>query len=159
VLNAGFNAALGGGLGNWTASTTYAVTFSTDDVDGCSGSGSAQVAFAVASNHMDKDFGKISQCVSLASGSTYYMGYRYKQVADTALCELWYYTGSGCAGSPIDTLQLPSNISVDVTTWMSQSTQVSTPIGTGSGLIICRMLASGSGAFDQIYINSAANAY
>ena len=159
VLNPGFDAALSGGLGNWTPTSTYAVMFGTDDVDGCSGSGSAQVSFAVASNHMDKDFGKISQCVPLASGSTYYMGYKYKQVGDTAICELWYYTGSGCVGSPIDTLQLPSNLSGDVTTWTSQSTQISTPLGTGSGVIICHMVTSGSGAFDQIYINSAANGY
>lgn len=159
VLNPGFDASVGGGLGNWTPSTTYAATFSTDDVDGCSGSGSAQVAFVVAANHMDKDFGQISQCVTLASGSSYYLGYRYKQVGDTALCELWYYTGAGCMGSPISTIQVPSNISGDVTTWGTQSTQISTPTGTGSGLLICRMLTSGSGSFDQIYINSNVNGY
>lgn len=161
ILNPGFDPSLGGGFGNWTPSTTYATTFSTDDADGCSGSGSAHVAFAAMG--MNKDFGKFSQCVPLSSGTTYYFGYKFKQDdGDTNVCELWFYTDLLCAGSPINTdaVQLPSGLSGAVTAWTATSTQISTPAGTGRAQITCRMLfGAGSGAFDQIYLNSAANSY
>jgi hypothetical protein len=78
------------------------------------GLGSAQVAFAVASNHMDKDFGKISQCVSLASGSTYYMGTGTSRLQTRRCCELWYYTPARAARARPSIPLSPSNISVDV---------------------------------------------
>ena len=161
ILNPGFDASIGGGLGNWTPSTTYAATFSTDDADGCAGSGSAHVAFVVMGQN--KDFGQISQCVPVVQNTSYYLGYKLKQDADgTTVCELWFYTGASCAGSALnsDSVQLPSNLSGAVTSWTQASTTVTTPSGAGSVQIICHVNpGSSAGSFDQIYLNSAANNY
>jgi hypothetical protein len=141
------------GIANW--SPTMGATWSSDDADGCPGSGSAVVAYDIPF------FGSFSQCVVATPGTRYFFGYKYKQTqSQSVLCDLWFFAGPTCSGNILVGGDLVlGGAESPITSWTRNSGSITAPAGTGSAAAHCQNQGGGSGNIDQVYMNATSNSY
>ncbi len=128
-------------LANWNAAS--GVTWSTDDADGCPGSGSALVS---ASS------GVISQCIPASPGSTYYMSVRSRSSDTNATPSCYYdFRTPGCAETIFGGVRFAGPVS---TTWTNPSPAHDVaPSGAGALQLTCTA-QGGSVLFDQFDVHT-----
>jgi hypothetical protein len=123
------------------------------DADSCPTSGSVRFSYYLFA------FGQLSQCVGASAGA-YHFGYRFKELsssdADAVLCTVYAYSGSGCGGDPLNTMQYLSGPAS--TSWASPSlsTLFEAPSGTGSIQVNCQQDSTLADTWiDKIYLNAS----
>jgi hypothetical protein len=124
-----------------------------DDASACSPSpGSVKVSVTT-----DFDFGTITQCVSVAVGSTYYFGYHYKQAANTSLaCMVEQFATPDCSGSLVFFSTVSGATIPTALSWTaSQPESIMPEAGVRSVRINCQISSGGPGYFDEMYLNTA----
>ena len=141
VQNANFD----GSLTPWQTFQGSTVYVSSDDADGCPGSGSVSTPFPSA----------IGQCLPVKANTRYYFGVRYH---NSGYCYLAFYTGASCdsatsVGSTLDLLD-----GAGFPTWTSMSSFAVSPTGSVAARVVCSS-AVGSGPYDQLYLNPVTNSY
>ena len=122
-------------------------SYSTQDAEGCSASGSIAVL-----NSGDAFY----QCVttSLTPNAAYKTGFLYKNAAGsgTAYCGYIFYDGFNCSGNELTNFALGA--SSDGTTWAAGTNTGTLPAGTTSISILCDAFL-GTGYYDEIYFNQS----
>jgi hypothetical protein len=146
--NPGFEASLG--LGEWDPGKLVAdnvpATWSSEDSDGCSGSGSAHAVNTGLT-------GGPNQCVQVAAETRYFFGARFKGT-DFSFCQAQYHGDTSCGtfgGELSDFIG-----STGSSTWSSSSNSLTTPAGVKSLLFYCFLINT---SVDQLYLNSTSNSY
>lgn len=143
LANPGFD--VSSGLGSWVSDSIFATaSYSTDDSDGCPGSGSAYV----------QGMSNLWQCISSNfSDVSYAVGFRFHGAAN---CSLSFYSATNCGGTYLDGDDLGSPWSS--TSWWPVSVYNTAPTSTQSVEIFCSG-AGGDGYFDQFYFNTGGGTF
>jgi hypothetical protein len=148
LVNPGFASALG--LESWSPSR--GATWSTDDADACSGSGSVrlqEVTSPIA------DLGSISQCVAASADTTYTFGFEVKPGSWS--CQLTFYTGTSCDGTASSGSSIKQNHAY--TGWGTSYGSRKAPVNTQSLELSCQTTGPGPDYIDQIYLNATGEGY
>lgn len=133
-----------------TANNT--VIASTEDVDGCPGSGSLESTYNGV-----LDFGATSQCITttIVSNTRYYFGFAYKQNGTNAMyCTLAFYPGGTCSGNSVAAVTPPQD-DVTVGIWNHVSTSLFTDAAAGSAQISCQTQSGKPVYYDQFYLGTS----
>lgn len=145
VNNPGFD--LARGLGGWSQVGTD-VTFSNEDSEGCSGSGSARSIVLG---------GTPFQCVPVAGSTRYFLAGKFKtdDATGSAFCDIFFYSDATCR----DFLENTSTIGgadPAVRGWQSTSTTLTTAFAVRGIVFQCTLER---GNMDEIYLNPNFNGY
>jgi hypothetical protein len=143
LANPGFD----GSIGSWSnPSTPYGSdTYSSDDADGCLGSGSVSITGATSA----------SQCVIIGSSVGFYFGVHYKGILTCQV--LAYWSDNSCGSSGGSSLAGNNALMTDyngVSVWTPRSLATTTPAGTASMQVSCSGVA-GDSKIDKVYINTS----
>jgi hypothetical protein len=121
-------------------------TFSTDDVEGCSGSGSILMT----------DFtNELSQCQNATRNASYLYGFRFRArtPGQTGYCILSFYPGAGCSGDAMfDNNGEVPQVAPPGSTWGEAAGSAIAPANAVSARLTC-IAAVGFGNYDQIYLS------
>jgi hypothetical protein len=122
-------------------------SFTTTDVDDCSGSGSVE---------LDDLFDTFRQCVPASPGQTYFFGYRFNGGAiptGVPLCTITFLAaGASCGVSGLGSAS--ALVSSDNDDWVLASGSASSPPNTAQIAFNCSTAGAVSGFFDQLYLST-----
>ena len=138
LVNPGFDTDLSGWSGYATAKT-----WSSLDAEACPGSGSLATV-----NGEDQ----IQQCVPVSAGTSYNVGFQYKQsVAGSFTCYITFFAGPTClSDDEISSLPYISPTSTG-SNWQPYSSVVTAPAGAAGLQILCG--SAGVSNLDEFYVN------
>lgn len=132
-------------LGSWQSTSPLAsAAYSTDDADGCVGSGSASIP----------GFANLWQCLpSIGPGVPYVFGFKHKGIVT---CSATFYSDNSC-NTYIDTVNLDDTSGASSWDGMLQA-RGNTPATTQSVEVFCSGSA-GAGFIDQAYFNTSGGTF
>lgn len=137
-------------LADWSPSR--GASWSTEDADACSGSGSirlAEVTSPIA------DLGSISQCTVASAGTSYTFGIRAKPGSWS--CQLTFYTGASCEGTASSSAPLTQASAYNG--WATTYGARKAPPNTASVELSCQTSGPGPDYIDQVFLNTTGDGY
>jgi hypothetical protein len=148
LVDSGFASELD--LADWSPSR--GASWSTEDADACSGSGSVRLAEVTSPI---ADLGSISQCAVASADTNYRFGIRAKPGSWS--CQLTFYTGASCGGTASSTAPITQLSAYNG--WGTTYGARKAPPNTASVELSCQTGGPGPDHIDQIFLNATGDGY
>jgi hypothetical protein len=143
LINGGFDVDLTG----WgDVAPNVEPIWSSDDSEGCAGSGSV---------HGENTGGSPDKCVVVSANTRYFFGAKFKSDNSFQHCDIGFYPNADCTGT-VDVSHPAIALPAGGPNWTSVSTIFVTPNNTRSLFLSCFLF---QGNMDQIYLNASVNAF